>query len=404
MEPTIQEKMATLDMIKKMEGVLDKTADNKEVGNEMLIVLDSSIQEMNQVLFPGTVISKIYQFDCRKDGKVEFEKAFYTWKNYVETVIEKTLQKKNIVEADFEMLMAYLEVVSLEELEQLLKDNFSTLKKVDIKVYALLIKTYEKYQDFWGALNPEKGIFECINQRAKALKEHTAEWRWLFGQLCDSRSKKVLYNVLANWITFKVDYLEQSREKVYKDYFDLDLIPEVTEEEVFVDLGGYIGDTVEDFVNAYSAKYKRIYTYEINPHNLECLKETVEGYPNIVVRENAVGEKEGILYLDLKIGGSSTTLALEGEQQVKVVSIDEDITEKVTWIKMDIEGSEQSALRGCKRHIEEEKPKLTICTYHNNEDIWKIPMMIKEYNPDYQLYFRYNGRGIHPSEYVLFAL
>lgn len=157
-------------------------------------------------------------------------------------------------------------------------------------------------------------------------------------------------------------------------------------------------------MNVYSAKYKRIYTYEINPHNLKCLQEAVRDYPNVIIKENAVGEKEGVLYLDLRIGGSSTTLDEKGEVPVNVVSLDDDITEKVTWIKMDIEGSEQAALRGCRKHIQTDKPRLTICTYHNNEDIWKIPMMIKEYNPDYKLYFRYNGRGIYPSEYVLFAL
>lgn len=404
MEPTIQERVTALDMIKKIGDILERIADDREVEKQTLIVLDSSIQEINRILFPGSAVSQIYSFDCRKDGKVEFEKNFRTWERYIERVIEKSLQSRNRVEVDFEMLMSYLEVASLQELEQLLKDNLEILKEMNGKIYELLIKTYQQYANFWGDLNPEKGIFDCINQRAKALKEHVKEWRWLFGELCDNRSKTSFYNVLANWVTFKIDYLEKSKEKVYKDYFDLDLISEVAEDEVFVDLGGYIGDTVEDFVNAYSAKYKRIYTYEINPQNLECLKETVKNYPDVVIKENAVGEKEGILYLDLKIGGSSTTLASEGEQQVRVVSLDEDITEKITWVKMDIEGSEQSALRGCRRHIEEEKPKLTICTYHNNEDIWKIPMMVKEYNPDYRLYFRYNGKSIHPSEYVLFAL
>ena len=46
-------------------------------------------------------------------------------------------------------------------------------------------------------------------------------------------------------------------------------IPEVTGEEVFVDLGGYIGDTVKDFVNTYSAKYKRIYIGILSGDNLK---------------------------------------------------------------------------------------------------------------------------------------
>ena len=404
MEPTIKERMATLDMIRKMESVLDGAADGKEIAVDTLLVLDSSIRDISQILFPGSMISEIYSFDRQRGGQAEFQREFIKWKTFVQEILEKADRSRKKVEANFEILMAYLEAVSLDELEQLLKDNLNTIKEIDAQVYDLLIHTYERFSYFWGRLNPEEGVFDCIHQRAKALKEHITEWRWLFQELCDYRSKECLYNVLANWITFQTKYLQKSRETVYMDYFDLDLIPEVAEDEVFVDLGGYIGDTVEDFVNTYSAVYKRIYTYEINPDNLKYLRGTVKRYPNVVIRGNAAGEKEDTLYLDLKIGDSSTTLAAEGEQEVRVVSLDEDISERITWIKMDIEGSEQSALRGCRKHIEKEKPKLTICTYHNNEDIWKIPMMVKEYNPEYRLYFRYNGGEIYPSEYVLFAL
>ena len=399
MEPTIQERAAALGMIEKMTEIQRGALDSGKIS-----VLDATIHEINQILFPGTKMEEVYAFDAQRDGETEFKHAFVTWKACVENALVKVSHMKNKVEADFEFLMCYLEHAGFEEIEQLLKDNLEAQKAKDTQVYELLIKIYQRYQGFWGTLDPERGVYDCVIQRARALKEHVEEWRWLFGELCDTRSKKALYNVLVNWITFEPSFLQSSKEMIYKDYFDFDLISETTEDEVFVDLGGYIGDTVEEFVNAYSANYKRIYTYEINPHNLKCLRETVDGYSDVVIRENAVGEQAGTLYLDMRIGGSSTTLAQNGEQAVAVVSLDEDITEKITWIKMDIEGSEQSALKGCKRHIEMEKPKLTICTYHNNEDIWKIPKMVKEYNPEYKLYFRYNGRSIHPSEYVLFAL
>lgn len=404
MEPTVQERAAALDMIERMENLLSGMMVGKEADRKTLFVLNQTICDINQALFPGSAISDIYCFDSETGDREAFERAFGTWKTFVKKLLEKTLWCKSKIESDFEVLMAYLETVRMEELEQLLKDNFALIKAESPQVYELLVKIYMRYEGFWGALNPEKGIFDCIIQRAEALKKHTKEWRWFFTELGDNRSKETLYHVLANWITFQPGYLQACRESVYKDYFDLDLIPELAEEEVFVDLGGYIGDTVEDFINAYMAKYKRIYTYEINPHNLECLRESVKRYPNVVIGESAAGEKEDTRYLDLRIGGSSTTLSAIGEQEVRVVSLDEDIEERITWVKMDIEGSEQSALRGLKKHIEREKPKLTICTYHNNEDIWKIPMMVKEYRPDYKLYFRYNGKGIHPSEYVLFAL
>ena len=92
------------------------------------------------------------------------------------------------------------------------------------------------------------------------------------------------------------------------------------------------------------------------------------------------------------------------EKEVEIVRLDDDIQEKVTMIKMDIEGSEQKALAGCIRHIQEESPKLLICVYHNNEDIYRIPQMIMEMNPRYRLYLRSNGMQWGPAEIVLLAI
>ena len=60
--------------------------------------------------------------------------------------------------------------------------------------------------------------------------------------------------------------------------------------------------------------------------------------------------------------------------------------ERVTFIKMDIEGAELDALRGASRIIKEQKPKLAISIYHRLEDIIEIPKLIISLRPDYRLY------------------
>ena len=91
-------------------------------------------------------------------------------------------------------------------------------------------------------------------------------------------------------------------------------------------------------------------------------------------------------------------------KEIEVVSLDNDVADKVSLIKMDIEGAEQQALLGCRRHIKEEHPKLLISVYHNNEDIWKIPRMIDNMDKDYHFYLRSNGKQWGPAEIVLFAV
>ena len=363
------------------------------------------ILEITSMIFQDNHISAVYDWNPYSDGKEKFLKEFDKWYDFVDTTMQQLENIKNITETEFYLLMRYLKAATEEEIQELIKRNLENLKESDNDFYQGLLYVYSVFKSYWGELNPENGVYDCINQRAHALKEHIEEWEWLYENLCDIRSKKVLYNILMNWLTFDLKWLTASIENVYGDYFDLDLIPETMQEEVFVDLGGYIGDTVTDFVQCYSGRYKRVYTYEINKDNYAKLIENIREYRDIVPRKVAAGEKEGRMFASMETGGGpATVLAESGEEEIAVVALDDDIKEPVTWIKMDIEGAEQAALRGCRRHIENEKPKLTISTYHNNEDIWKIPKMVKEYNEDYKLYLRYNGHSCWPADYVLFAL
>lgn len=60
---------------------------------------------------------------------------------------------------------------------------------------------------------------------------------------------------------------------------------------------------------------------------------------------------------------------------------------------MDIEGAEQRALRGAQQLIRNMAPKLAICIYHRLDDMWEIPMYIKEIVPEYRLSIRLHSKN-----------
>lgn len=82
---------------------------------------------------------------------------------------------------------------------------------------------------------------------------------------------------------------------------------------------------------------------------------------------------------------------------------DEDIHEKITFIKTDIEGFEVSSLLGAKNHIRDDSPKLAVCTYHIVSDMWEIPRLIESMNPNYRFYLRHYMKTQN-WETVLYAI
>ena len=86
---------------------------------------------------------------------------------------------------------------------------------------------------------------------------------------------------------------------------------------------------------------------------------------------------------------------------MEIVTLDQDLDDIPTLLKMDIEGAEQDALLGCQKTICKHHPGLAICVYHGYEDIWKIPFMISCMYSDYHFYLRHNGGNLIPTEFVL---
>ena len=192
---------------------------------------------------------------------------------------------------------------------------------------------------------------------------------------------------------------------MYPDYFDLDIV-KPDENEVIVDLGAYIGDTIHSYIKNYGSDcYKKIYCYEITPSTFDLLQENLKDYPNVECRMKGIGDKtENLKLMDHKTSASANTLSNDENGNVVMTTLDADIKEKITLIKADIEGFEQKALMGSKRHIEKDRPKLLFSVYHNNEDLWKIAKMIYEIEQSYSFYLRYHGSPIYPTEITLIAL
>jgi len=246
------------------------------------------------------------------------------------------------------------------------------------------------------------------------LKQNADQLVWLYGELADYRSKLTLKTMLQHWLTFHPDLRESGRECQFVHYFDLDIM-KCTTNEVFVDCGCFDGGTVKDFIKHYGTSYKSTYSYELTPSTYEIAKNNLKDIESLYLRNRGVSDKNGEFpFWDSGnfAGNAANRLNPNGNAIAKVVRIDDDIKEPITFLKMDIEGAECEALRGAEQQIRQNKPKLAISLYHKLPDLIDIPLLIKSYVPGYTLYLRHYFEGISkekndfpfPTEYVLHAI
>lgn len=312
----------------------------------------------------------------------------HQWKNRVNDILEIVKQcreewgyeKKNYnnsCETEFGEWCDYIKSVS----ESYLFDGMKRalfLHEGDTSNYLESALSAYNYYGFWGNCEPEKENYELFHNRVSDIKEHYEDIVWIFGELQDYRSKCVLNSILRYWIDYSPLHLEKIMCEPYDQYFDLDLIC-CDENEVFVDVGVCKGETVRNYVKNYG-NYKRIICYEMLEENMNACRETLSTYRDIDCRQRAVGDDEGM------------------------VTLDEDVKEKITFLKMDIEGGEYAALEGAKNHIKNDHPKLAIACYHGNQDFWRLARLIKGMEKEYRFYLRYYGGCVYPSECVLYGI
>ena len=188
-------------------------------------------------------------------------------------------------------------------------------------------------------------------------------------------------------------------------YFEEGII-ELEDKEIFVDGGSLNLSTSEIFLKrieecGYTAE--RIYAFEPDKYNLEKCKEKIaeKAFQNVSLIDAGLWETDTHLgFLCGADTGSHIVEDINGENQIRVTTIDSTIDGKVTFIKMDIEGAELEALKGAKNSILKYKPKLAICIYHKREDMWEIPLYIKTLVPEYKLYIRHYSNLISRNCYT----
>lgn len=225
----------------------------------------------------------------------------------------------------------------------------------------------------------------------------------LYEELEDELSRETLLAFLKGRVSGDQTYFTDIM--VGNQYYPEDIIA-FGEDETMVELGSNDGQTLLEFLNKVGRKYKRIYCFEPDETCIAQLKEIERRESGeIHIIEKGAWDHEDTLWFhnDPEFGASGITQN-EGKADcsVSVDSVDNQVKGPVTYMKMDIEGSELKALQGAEKTITQYKPKLAVCIYHNPQDFLEITEYLKRIVPEYRFYIRHHNWGA--TETVLYAL
>jgi FkbM family methyltransferase len=163
-------------------------------------------------------------------------------------------------------------------------------------------------------------------------------------------------------------------------------------DETLVDCGAFDGDTLAKFLEKASHSFRGAIAFEPDPTNYVKLSERVSSMPSktrerIAIYQVATGKTNTRVMMD--VGKGVASRIGDGDCEVECVSLDSMLLDApVSFIKMDIEGSELDTLAGAQKLIVKNAPILAICVYHKQSDLWNIPVFIHGLNPDYSFHLR----------------
>ena len=301
-------------------------------------------------------------------------------------------------------------VISLDDLLKMEKDTLIIISMLYApnELYRILSKnsfTNIYSESEMPTLNPYIEEREDVSFSKRMIDKNKNDIEMVRSLLADDRSKQIFDTRLHAFQTDEWEKLEALWEP--DQYFSKDIVRLEKGKEVFVDCGSYDFKNSMEFIFKTGNDYKRIYAFEMYAPFIRTIELLVEGYDlkNVSLFSTALGSKKIKAMQDVSFAGTCAAITLDGTVPCQMDSLDNllyDLPDRPTFIKMDIEGMDAHGVKGAKKIIQRDKPKLAISVYHLLEHLWQIPLMIHKFEPSYKLYMRQHSRSI--CETVCYAV
>lgn len=193
-------------------------------------------------------------------------------------------------------------------------------------------------------------------------------------------------------------------------YFPRDLI-HLAPDEVFLDAGAFVGDTLHSILAHTHGRFGAIHSFEPDRQSYAKLCGWVAALPpeqrsRIHCYRKALAMEARKVPFTATGSVSGNIFQTEGDELVDVVNIHDvlaqDVLDRLSFVKMDVEGAEMEVLRSLEPEIRVHHPILAVCVYHKQEDLIEIPAYVHDLHPAYHLFLRHHSNC--RCETVLYAI
>ena len=283
-------------------------------------------------------------------------------------------------------------IYRIEELEQYRGKRLVVFGNGISYDYTLSVLKNSEWKNLYRGIGNNLDCLNSIKQDEILLPVLGDEYEEFISLLKNNYKSIIVHKVVQS-----LQYLPKLRQScilgtINNQYFD---VFSSNPNEVVIDCGAFDGQTEIDILGWGGSNISKIYAFELDPENA---KKCIEFYASnniadkvVLINKGTYSESKAISINSKYLGQSYSQISDPCDANVKayVAKIDDEINDRVTFIKMDIEGAELDSLKGAKETIIKHKPKLAICIYHKQSDLFEIPGYILSIVPEYRFYIRH---------------
>lgn len=221
------------------------------------------------------------------------------------------------------------------------------------------------------------------------LAKYEHELQQVYDRLADAASQEVFAATLNYKLSGKIEYLFDCTTQREEDLRQL-VAP--TEDELYMDLGAYNGDTINELGCLTDWHWQEVLAVEPDRRNCRKLRALAQSLAAeglaVEVHEAGIWSEVGELGFSDSGGRQSTFIGAQ-KRTVPVTTIDAVADGRaVTLIKMDVEGAEVQAIAGGRQTISTFRPKLFVAAYHYDIDLFRLPLLLWKLVSEYKIYLR----------------